>query len=136
MRIQSYSSSLNYARVAENEEIKSEKFFDSLFLDEDKEKNKNNKPKLEVRIENGYVCKYVVKPNGEEKLIMKFKQPPNMEGIESESSSLTDIAIDMLMKQLDKPATPAKLNVSPKYKKRRTFTVRTTNSHLAKNFFG
>lgn len=42
---------------------------------------------------------------------MKFKQPPNMEGIESESSSLTDIAIDMLMKQLDKPATPAKLNM-------------------------
>ncbi|WP_153060917.1 hypothetical protein [Metalysinibacillus jejuensis] len=52
-----------------------------------------------------------MKPNGEEKLIMKFKQPPNMEGIESESSSLTDIAIDMLMKQLDKPATPAKLNM-------------------------
>ena len=50
-----------------------------------------------------------MKPNGGEKLIMKYKQPPNMEEIESESSSLTDIAIDMLMKQLDKPA-PAKLN--------------------------
>lgn len=109
MRIQSYSSVTNYSKVEENPETKGENFFAGLFLDEDEE-NKNNKPKLEVRIENGYVCKYVVKPNGEEKLIMKFKQPPNMEGIESESGSLTDIALDMLMKQLDKP-TPAKLNM-------------------------
>lgn len=73
----------------------------SLFLNEDENKT-NSKPRFEVRIEGGYIRKYVVKANGDKVLIMETKQKENPDGtVENESGDLIDMANDMLMKQLE-----------------------------------
>ncbi|MGE7988787.1 hypothetical protein [Lysinibacillus fusiformis] len=123
MKIQSYSSTLSYFKTEENRETKDKNILD-LFLNEDEQKD--NKPKFEVRNENGYICKYIVKANGEKTLIMRVKQTQNMK--ENESGSLTDIANDMLMKQLEKPPylkTQDKHNISTLEKENNIFKYKT-----------
>lgn len=106
MKIQTSNTS-NYLKTEVNKNIKNESILD-LFgnkdVNKDEDKN-NNKSKLEIRNENGYIRKYIVKPNGQRVLIMEVKQTQeNMK----ESGDLNDIANDMLMQQLEKTSNPQK----------------------------
>ncbi|KPN94804.1 hypothetical protein [Lysinibacillus sp. ZYM-1] len=106
MKIQSSNTS-NYLKVEINKNIKNESLL-NLFRHEDEnneEDKKNNKSRLEIRNENGYIRKYIVKPDGQRVLIMEVKQ--TQENIK-ESGDLNDIAQDMLMQQLEKSSNPQK----------------------------
>lgn len=106
MKIQSSNTS-NYLKVEINKNIKNESLL-NLFRHEDEnneEDKKNNKSKLEIRNENGYIRKYIVKPDGQRVLIMEVKQ--TQENIK-ESGDLNDIAQDMLMQQLETSSNPQK----------------------------
>ncbi|MEQ6356487.1 hypothetical protein ABNX05_17840 [Lysinibacillus sp. M3] len=102
MKIQT-GSTLNYLKTEVNKNIKNENLLDlfgneNIHKDEDE---KNNKSKLEIRYENGYIRKYIVKPNGQRVLIMDVKQTPkNMK----ESGDLND----MLIQQVEKLSNPKK----------------------------
>ncbi|WP_433596405.1 hypothetical protein [Lysinibacillus xylanilyticus] len=102
MKIQT-SNTLNYLKTEVNKNIKNESLLDlfgieNIHKDEDE---KNSESKLEIRYENGYIRKYIVKPNGQRVLIMEVKQTQeNMK----ESGDLNDI----LMRQLDKLSKPQK----------------------------
>ncbi|MGE7909690.1 hypothetical protein [Lysinibacillus xylanilyticus] len=102
MKIQT-SNTLNYLKTEINKNIKNESLLDlfgieNIHKDEDE---KNSDSKLEIRYENGYIRKYIVKPNGQRVLIMEVKQTQeNMK----ESGDLNDI----LMRQLDKLSKPQK----------------------------
>ncbi|MEB2280952.1 hypothetical protein LAV73_13200 [Lysinibacillus xylanilyticus] len=102
MRIQT-GNTLNYLKTEVNKNIKNENLLD-LFANENIHKDedeKNNKSKLEIRYENGYIRKYIVKPNGQRILIMEVKQTQeNMK----ESGDLKD----MLIQQLEKLTNPKK----------------------------
>jgi len=106
MKIQSSITS-NYLKVEINKNIKNESLL-NLFRHEDEnneDDKKNNKSRLEIRNENGYIRKYIVKPDGQRVLIMEVKQ--TQENIK-ESGDLNDIAQDMLMQQLEKSSNPQK----------------------------
>jgi len=106
MKIQSSNTS-NYLKVEINKNIKNESLL-NLFRHEDEnneDDKKNNKSRLEIRNENGYIRKYIVKPDGQRVLIMEVKQ--TQENIK-ESGDLNDIAQDMLMQQLEKSSNPQK----------------------------
>ncbi|MET4561520.1 hypothetical protein ABIA69_002688 [Lysinibacillus parviboronicapiens] len=100
MKIQA-GNTLNYLKIEVNKNVKNESLLD-LFGNEDIHKDedeKNNKTKLEIRYEHGYIRKYIVKPNGQRVLIMEVKQTQeNMK----ESGNLNDISHDMLIQQLEK----------------------------------
>jgi len=102
MKIQTCNT-LNFMKTEENKNIKNECLLD-LFGNENLHKvedEKNNKSKLEIRYENGYIRKYIVKPNGQRVLIMKIKQTQeNMK----ESGDLKD----MLIQQIEKLSNPKK----------------------------
>jgi len=106
MKIQTSNTS-NYLKVEINKNIKNESLL-NLFRHEDEnneDDKKNNKSRLEIRNENGYIRKYIVKPDGQRVLIMEVKQ--TQENIK-ESGDLNDIAQDMLMQQLEKSSNPQK----------------------------
>ncbi|WJY27070.1 hypothetical protein [Sporosarcina trichiuri] len=93
-------NTLGYFGFWKNEE-KSEGI-SALFLDDDDEKKASGKPKFEIRNEDGYIRKYVVKANGDKILVMETKQQENPDGtVQNESGDLIDMAHDMLMKQLE-----------------------------------
>ncbi|MGE7997740.1 hypothetical protein ACQKOF_03530 [Lysinibacillus sp. NPDC093190] len=102
MKIQT-GNTLNFMKTEVNKNIKNESLLDlfgneNIHKDEDE---KNNKSKLEIRYENGYIRKYIVKPNGQRVLIMKIKQTQeNMK----ESGDLKD----MLIQQIEKLSNPKK----------------------------
>ncbi|MED4886544.1 hypothetical protein [Lysinibacillus fusiformis] len=102
MKIQTCNT-LNFMKTEVNKNIKNECLLD-LFGNENLHKvedEKNNKSKLEIRYENGYIRKYIVKPNGQRVLIMKIKQTQeNMK----ESGDLKD----MLIQQIEKLYNPKK----------------------------
>lgn len=100
MRINSNSPNiLRYFTFGKNEE-KSEGI-SALFLDDD-EKKANEKPKFEIRNEDGYIRKYVVKANGDKILVMETKQKENPDGsVQNGTGDLDDMANDMLLKQLE-----------------------------------
>jgi len=102
MKIQTCNT-LNFMKTEVNKNIKNECLLD-LFGNENLHKvedEKNNKSKLEIRYENGYIRKYIVKPNGQRVLIMKIKQTQeNMK----ESGDLKD----MLIQQIEKLSNPQK----------------------------
>ncbi|MFJ8513624.1 hypothetical protein [Lysinibacillus xylanilyticus] len=102
MKIQT-SNTLNYLKTEVNKNIKNESLLDlfgieNIHKDEDE---KNSESKLEIRYENGYIRKYIVKPNGQRVLIMEVKQ--TQENLK-DSGDLNDI----LMQQLEKPSNPQK----------------------------
>ena len=106
MRIQSNPPNIFGSVVMGKNEEKNEGI-SALFLDED-DKKANNKPKFEVRHENGYIRKYIVKANGDKMLIMETKQTENQQGTSEESGDLVDMAQNMLMNQLELSANPQK----------------------------
>lgn len=105
MKIQSsHVTTMGYVNTLNNEKIK-EQNLAYLLLDED-DKN-NQKPRFEVRNEDGFIRKYVVKANGDKILISETKETESKEGKQSnETGDLIDIAYDMLMKQLELIANP------------------------------
>lgn len=99
-------ASIGYVNTLKNEETKAQNL-SHLMLDE--EEKKNQKPRFEVRNEGGYIRKYVVKANGDKILISETKQTEAQEGQQSnETGDLTDIAHDILMKQLELSSNPEK----------------------------
>jgi len=100
MRINSNPpNTLGYFIFGKNEE--KNQGISSLFLDDD-EKKTSGKPKFEIRNEDGYIRKYVVKANGDEILVMETKQKENPDGtVQNETGDLKDMANDMLMKLLE-----------------------------------
>lgn len=102
MRIQT-GHTLNYLKTEVNKNIKNENLLD-IFGNENIHKDKdeeNNKSKLEIRYENGYIRKYIVKPNGQRILIMEVKQTQENR---KESGDLKD----MLIQQLEQLTNPKK----------------------------
>ncbi|QPQ31069.1 hypothetical protein [Lysinibacillus sp. JNUCC 51] len=102
MKIQT-SNTLNYLKTEVNKNIKNESLLDLFGIENihKDEEEKNSESKLEIRYENGYIRKYIVKPNGQRVLIMEVKQTQeNMK----ESGDLNDI----LMRQLEKLSKPQK----------------------------
>ena len=92
-------NTLGYFTFGKNEE--KNQGISSLFLDDD-EKKTSGKPKFEIRNEDGYIRKYVVKANGDEILVMETKQKENPDGtVQNETGDIKDMATDMLMKQLE-----------------------------------
>lgn len=100
MRINSNPpNTLGYFTFGKNEEKNDG--ISSLFLDDD-EKKTSGKPKFEIRNEDGYIRKYVVKANGDKILVMETKQKENPDGTaQNETGDLNDMATDMLMKQFE-----------------------------------
>ncbi len=99
MQIQSSNTTFGSYKTLKNENVQV-KNSSHLFLDEDEEKSQ--KPRLIVRSEGGYIRKYVVKPNGDEILVMEAKQNVAQKETQSaETGDLIDVAHDQLMKQLD-----------------------------------
>lgn len=102
MRIQT-GNTLNYLKTEVNKNIKNENLLD-IFGNENIHKDKdeeNNKSKLEIRYENGYIRKYIVKPNGQRILIREVKQTQENR---KESGDLKD----MLIQQLEQLTNPKK----------------------------
>ncbi|WP_337993618.1 hypothetical protein, partial [Lysinibacillus sp. CNPSo 3705] len=96
-------NTLNYLKTEVNKNIKNENLLDifgneNIHKDNDEE---NNKSKLEIRYENGYIRKYIVKPNGQRILIMEVKQTQENR---KESGDLKD----MLIQQLEQLTNPKK----------------------------
>lgn len=106
MRIQSNPPNI-FGSVAMGKNEEKNEGISALFLEED-DKKSNNKPKFEVRHENGYIRKYIVKANGDKMLIMETKQTENQQGTSEESGDLVDMAQNMLMNQLELSANPQK----------------------------
>lgn len=100
MRINSNPpNTLGYFTLGKNEEKNDG--ISSLFLDDD-EKKISGKPKFEIRNEEGYIRKYVVKANGDKILVMETKQKENPDGtVQNQTGDLNDMATDMLMKQFE-----------------------------------
>ena len=102
MKIQTCNT-LNFMKTEVNKNIKNECLLD-LFGNENLHKvedEKNNKSKLEIRYENGYIRKYIVKPNGQRVLIMKIKQT-------QENMKVSGDLKDMLIQQIEKLSNPKK----------------------------
>ena len=100
MRINSNPpNTLGYLTFGKNEE--KNEGISSLFLDDD-EKKTSGKPRFEIRNEDGYIRKYVVKANGDKILVMETKQMENPAGtVQNKTGDLNNMANDMLMKQLE-----------------------------------
>lgn len=99
MKIQSSNALIGYFNTNKKNGAEEEKGVFGLLLGEDEKKEKEE-AKFEIRIENGYVRKYIVKPNGRRVLIMQTKQTQE-DLTENKSGNLVDIAYEKLMKQLD-----------------------------------
>ncbi len=107
MKIQT-SNTLNYLKTEVTKNIKSESLLD-LFgiknIHKDKDENeKNIKPKLETRYEDGYIRTYLVKSNGQKLVRLLVKEVKQTQENMKESIDLED----MLIQELEKLSNPKK----------------------------
>lgn len=107
MKIQT-SNTLNYLKTEVNKNIKNESLLD-LFgiknLHKDKEENeKNIKPKLETRYEDGYIRTYLVKSNGQKLVRLLVREVKQTQENMKESIDLEN----MLIQELEKLSNPKK----------------------------
>lgn len=107
MKIQT-SNTLNYLKTEVNKNIKNESLLD-LFgiknIHKDKDENeKNIKPKLETRYEDGYIRTYLVKSNGQKLVRLLVKEVKQTQENMKESIDLED----MLIQELEKLSNPKK----------------------------
>ncbi|MFF2176012.1 hypothetical protein ACFVT8_06065 [Lysinibacillus sp. NPDC058147] len=111
MKIQS-GSTLNYLKIEVNKNIKKESLLDlfgikNIHKDED-EDEKNNKPKLEIRYEDGYIRTYIVKTIEKKLVRLLIREVKQTQENMKESEDLNDISHDMLLQQLEKLSNPKK----------------------------
>ncbi|WKT79501.1 hypothetical protein [Lysinibacillus fusiformis] len=107
MRIQT-SNTLNYLKAEVNKNIKNESLLDlfgikNIHKDED-ENEKNIKPKLETRYEDGYIRTYLVKSNGQKLVRLLVKEVKQTQENMKESIDIED----MLIQELEKLSNPKK----------------------------
>ncbi|MFA1738057.1 hypothetical protein [Lysinibacillus fusiformis] len=107
MKIQT-SNTLNYLKTEVTKNIKSESLLDlfgikNIHKDED-ENEKNIKPKLETRYEDGYIRTYIVKSNGQKLVRLLVKEIKQTKENMKESIDLED----MLIQELEKLSNPKK----------------------------
>ncbi|MFE3576851.1 hypothetical protein [Lysinibacillus sp. NPDC059133] len=111
MKIQT-GNTLNYLKTEVNKNIKTESLLDlfgieDIHKDED-ENEKNNKPKLEIRYEDGYIRTYIVKTIGKKLVRLLIREVKQTQENMKESENLNDISHDMLLQQLEKLFNPKK----------------------------
>ncbi|ODV56564.1 hypothetical protein [Lysinibacillus fusiformis] len=107
MKIQT-SNTLNYLKTEVTKNLKSESLLDlfgikNIHKDED-ENEKNIKPKLETRYEDGYIRTYLVKSNGQKLVRLLVKEVKQTQENMKESIDLED----MLIQELEKLSNPKK----------------------------
>ncbi|MFJ7700690.1 hypothetical protein [Lysinibacillus fusiformis] len=107
MKIQT-SNTLSYLKTEVTKNIKSESLLDlfgikNIHKDED-ENEKNIKPKLETRYEDGYIRTYLVKSNGQKLVRLLVKEVKQTQENMKESIDLED----MLIQELEKLSNPKK----------------------------
>ncbi|MFJ7922093.1 hypothetical protein ACIQ6U_20375 [Lysinibacillus fusiformis] len=107
MKIQT-SNTLNYLKTEVTKNIKRESLLDlfgikNIHKDED-ENEKNIKPKLETRYEDGYIRTYLVKSNGQKLVRLLVKEVKQTQENMKESIDLED----MLIQELEKLSNPKK----------------------------
>ncbi|MCR8853675.1 hypothetical protein [Lysinibacillus fusiformis] len=107
MRIQT-SNTLNYLKAEVNKNIKNESLLDlfgikNIHKDED-ENEKNIKPKLDTRYEDGYIRTYLVKSNGQKLVRLLVKEVKQTQENMKESIDIED----MLIQELEKLSNPKK----------------------------
>jgi len=105
MKIQT-SNTLNYLKTEVNKNIKNESLLDlfgikNIHKDEDE---KNIKPKLETRYEDGYIRTYLVKSNGQKLVRVLVKEVKQTKENMKESIDIED----MLIQELEKVSNPQK----------------------------
>jgi len=105
MKIQT-SNTLNYLKAEVTKNIKNESLLDlfgikNIHKDEDE---KNIKPKLETRYEDGYIRTYLVKSNGQKLVRLLVKEVKQTQENMKESIDLED----MLIQELEKLSNPKK----------------------------
>lgn len=111
MKIQT-GITLNYLKTEVNKNIKKESLLDlfgieDIHKDED-ENEKNNKPKLEIRYEDGYIRTYIVKTIGKKLVRLLIREVKQTQENMKESGDLNGISHDMLLQQLEKLFNPQK----------------------------
>ncbi|MFC9539856.1 hypothetical protein ACFTQ7_08195 [Lysinibacillus sp. NPDC056959] len=111
MKIQT-GSTLNYLKTEVNKNIKKESLLDlfgieDIHKDED-ENEKNNKPKLEIRYEDGYIRTYIVKTIGKKLVRLLIREVKQTQENMKESEDLNDISHDLLLQQLEQLSNPKK----------------------------
>ncbi|WP_232540592.1 hypothetical protein [Lysinibacillus fusiformis] len=107
MKIQT-SNTLNYLKTEVTKNIKSESLLDlfgikNIHKDED-ENEKNIKPKLETRYEDGYIRTYLVKSNGQKLVRLLVREVKQTQENMKESIDIED----MLIQELEKLSNPKK----------------------------
>ncbi|WP_447402377.1 hypothetical protein ACE1MS_12530 [Lysinibacillus sp. fkY74-1] len=105
MKIQT-NNTLNYLKTEVNKNIKNESLLDLFGIknkDED-ENEKNIKPKLETRYEDGYIRTYLVKSNGQKLVRVLVKEVKQTKENMKESIDIED----MLIQELEKVSNPQK----------------------------
>lgn len=105
MKIQT-SNTLNYLKTEVTKNIKSESLLDLFGIkskDED-ENEKNIKPKLETRYEDGYIRTYLVKSNGQKLVRLLVREVKQTQENMKESIDIED----MLIQELEKLSNPKK----------------------------
>jgi len=100
MQIQTLHTS-HYLPTKDNQPIQTQKLLDLMrhVGDCEEEDEKKNKSKIEVRHENGYVRRYLVKPTGQRVLLMETKQSIDI----SESPNLQDLFSQPFKKKTSDP---------------------------------
>ncbi|MEK5431748.1 hypothetical protein MKY88_12855 [Lysinibacillus sp. FSL R7-0073] len=101
MKIQT-SNTLNYLKTEVTKNIKSESLLDlfgikNIHKDED-ENEKNIKPKLETRYEDGYIRTYLVKSNGQKLVRLLVREVKQTQENMKESIDIEDMLIQELEK--------------------------------------
>ncbi|MCR8853989.1 hypothetical protein [Lysinibacillus fusiformis] len=107
MKIQT-SNTLNYLKTEVTKNIKRESLLDlfgikNIHKDED-ENEKNIKPKLETRYEDGYIRTYLVKSNGQKLVRLLVREVKQTQENMKESIDIED----MLIQELEKLSNPKK----------------------------
>ncbi|MED4886256.1 hypothetical protein [Lysinibacillus fusiformis] len=107
MKIQT-SNTLNYLKTEATKNVKSESLLDlfgikNIHKDED-ENEKNIKPKLETRYEDGYIRTYLVKSNGQKLVRLLVREVKQTQENMKESIDIED----MLIQELEKLSNPKK----------------------------
>jgi|GEM_PF-531450 len=111
MKIQT-NNTLNSLKTEVNKNIKNESLLDlfgieNIHKDKDDDE-KNNKPKLEIRYENGYIRTYIVKTIGQKLVRLLIREVKQTQENMKESEDLNNISHDMLLQQLEKLFNPKK----------------------------
>ncbi|QPQ30667.1 hypothetical protein [Lysinibacillus sp. JNUCC 51] len=108
MKIQT-GNTLNYLRTEVNKNIKKESLLDLFGIEDthkdENENEKNNKPKLEIRYEDGYIRTYIVKTIGKKLVRLLIRE---VKQTQENMKNLNDISHDLLLQQLEQLSNPKK----------------------------